>query len=91
MAHGMDMGRKRHVYDAAGVDRKNWRSNGFTLEDQLQRKAKVPEEMRTDARTIHRMAPPGLKGYMEPNVRRTRLLNGAMALRNAPHAVDEMR
>lgn len=64
MAHGMDMGRKRHVYDAAGVDRKNWRSNGFTLEDQLQRKAKVPEEMRTDARTIHRMAPPGLKGYM---------------------------
>lgn len=64
MASGVDMGRKAHVFDAAGVDRQYWRSGGFTLEDQLQRKAKVPEEMRTDARVIHRMAPPGLKGYM---------------------------
>ena len=39
MAHGMDMGRKRHVYDAAGVDRKlaeQW----FHAGDQLQRKAR---------------------------------------------------
>lgn len=64
MAHGMDMGRKAHVYDASGIDRKKWRSEGYTIENQLQRKAKVPEEMRTDSRTIHRMAPPGLKGFM---------------------------
>ncbi|KAL3895962.1 MAG: hypothetical protein SGPRY_013384 [Prymnesium sp.] len=30
----------------------------------LQRKGRVPEEMRSEARSIHRMAPPGLKGYM---------------------------
>jgi len=64
LAHGMDMGRKAHVYDAAGVDRKSWRSEAYTIENQLQREAKVPEELRTDSRTIHRMAPPGLKGYM---------------------------
>jgi len=26
--------------------------------------ARVTEEMRSDKRVIHRMAPPGLKGYM---------------------------
>ena len=72
MAAGMDMGRKAHVFDEAGMDRQYWRSGGFTLEDQLQRKAKVPEEMRTDARDIHRMAPPGLKGYMGAECTRTR-------------------
>jgi hypothetical protein len=64
-AAGEDLGRKRHVYDErTGVDRAHRRSAGFLLEDQLQRKAAVPEEMRCDQRTIHRMAPPGLKGYM---------------------------
>ena len=64
MGMGVDMGRKAHVYDATGNDRKTWRSQSYTIENQLQRKAKVPEDMRTDSRVIHRMAPPGLKGFM---------------------------
>ena len=64
-AFSEDLGRKRHVYDAkSGEDRSNARSSSFALEDTLQRKGRVPEEMRSDKRTIHRMAPPGLKGYM---------------------------
>ena len=55
--HGHDMGRKAHVFDAAGVDRKSSLSGGYTLEDVLQRKARVPEEARTESRVIHRVAP----------------------------------
>ena len=87
MAAGMDMGRKAHVFDAAGVDRQYWRSGGFTLEDQLQRKAKVPEEMRTDARDIHRMAPPGLKGYMGAECTLTRLKHPATMSATRVHAL----
>lgn len=58
-----DTGNKRHVFDEYG-DRHDRRSESYFLESVLQRKAKVPEEMRSDHRTIHRMAPPGLKGYM---------------------------
>jgi len=64
LAHGEDMGRKRHVFDAAGMDLKQRMSNGYLVEDMMSRKTRVPEEMRTEARTIHRWAPPGLKGYM---------------------------
>ena len=59
-----EMGRKGAVYNEAGTDVKTILSKGFLLEDQLQRKQRVPEEARTDKRTIHRWAPPGLKGYM---------------------------
>mmetsp|Transcript_42070 Transcript_42070/g.84466 ORF Transcript_42070/g.84466 Transcript_42070/m.84466 type:complete len:247 (-) Transcript_42070:67-807(-) len=58
-----DTGAKMHVFDESG-DRHDKRSESYVLESMLQRKAKVPEEMRVDHRTIHRMAPPGLKGYM---------------------------
>ena len=58
------MARKQHVLNAAGEDMRGIRSKGFLLDDMLQRKGRVPEEMRSEARTIHRMAPPGLKGYM---------------------------
>jgi len=58
-----DTGFKRHVFDERG-DRHDQRSESYVLESMLQRKAKVPEEMRVEHRTIHRMAPPGLKGYM---------------------------
>mmetsp|Transcript_32104 Transcript_32104/g.87961 ORF Transcript_32104/g.87961 Transcript_32104/m.87961 type:complete len:264 (-) Transcript_32104:170-961(-) len=58
------MGRKHHVYDTAGLDMRQTRSDSYSLDTMLQRKARVPEEMRSEARTIHRMAPPGLKGYM---------------------------
>lgn len=63
-AEGTDMGRKGQVFNAAGVPMRSIRSGAFTIEDTLQRKARVPEEMRTEKRTIHRIAPPGLKGYM---------------------------
>jgi hypothetical protein len=59
-----DLGRKGHVYDGAGVDQRTKVSEGFTLEDVLQRKGRVTEEMRSEQREIHRVAPPGLKGYM---------------------------
>ena len=59
-----DLGRKGRIYDAHGVNMKQRRSEGFLLEDVLQRKGRVPEEMRVDHRDIHRVAPPGLKGYM---------------------------
>ena len=60
-----DLGRKRHVYDPlTGDDLHNARSESFVLEDTLQRKGRVPEERRCDKRSIFRMAPPGLKGYM---------------------------
>ena len=64
MSFHEDTGRKGHVVGTDGTDQRNRRSNGFLLEDTLQRKARVPEEMRCDVRTIHRIAPPGLKGYM---------------------------
>ena len=64
MAPGDELGRKGAVYNEAGTDVKTILSKGFLLEDQLQRKQRVPEEARTDKRTIHRLAPPGLKGYM---------------------------
>ena len=64
MLPGEDLGRKRHVYDAAGADLKDKRSAGFVLEDVMQRKQRVPEEMRVAHRDIHRPMPPGLKGYM---------------------------
>ena len=57
MASGLDLGRKKHVFDDAGNDRAHKKSAGFLLEDMLQRKQRVPEEARTDARTIHRWAP----------------------------------
>mmetsp|Transcript_22089 Transcript_22089/g.56418 ORF Transcript_22089/g.56418 Transcript_22089/m.56418 type:complete len:281 (-) Transcript_22089:168-1010(-) len=57
-------GAKKHVYDAHGNDRQNFRSAGYLLEDTIGKKKLVPEEVRCDKRTIHRMAPPGLKGYM---------------------------
>jgi len=60
----IEMGRKGTVLDAAGRDSKHRLSDGFVLEDVMQRKTRVPEEARTDQRTIHRWAPPGLKGYM---------------------------
>ena len=63
-AAGGDLGRKMHVLNASGADMRDRLSEGYALEDTLQRKARVPEEMRTEVRTIHRMAPPGLKGYM---------------------------
>lgn len=52
------------VMTAAGEDIRTVRSGHYTLENQLQRRARVPEETRSDFRTIHRMAPPGLKGFM---------------------------
>ena len=64
MASGADMGRKGHVYDEAGGDLKARRSSSYFLENVMQRKTRVPEEARTEKRDIHRMAPPGLKGYM---------------------------
>jgi len=64
LLHGMDMGRKGQVYNDSGLNLKARMSNGFVLEDVMQRKQRVPEEVRSEARTIHRMAPPGLKGYM---------------------------
>ena len=64
MLSGMDMGRKGQVYTDSGANVKNRMSDGFVLEDVMQRKQRVPEEARSEARTIHRMAPPGLKGYM---------------------------
>ena len=69
-------GRERGDLDGRGFGpqgphlRRAWRqheaprSEGFLLEDVLQRKGRVPEEMRVDHRDIHRVAPPGLKGYM---------------------------
>jgi len=57
------MGCKKHVY-LEGVDCAQRRSDQGSLEDALQRRARVTEEMRSDKRVIHRMAPPGLKGYM---------------------------
>ena len=57
------MGCKKHVY-LDGVDCAHRRSGQGCLEDALQRRARVPEEARSEKRTIHRMAPPGLKGYM---------------------------
>jgi len=62
--HGFHMGRKGHVYDASGADLKHRRSEPHDLENIMQRKARVPEEMRTETRQIHRPAPPGLKGYL---------------------------
>ncbi len=58
-----DTGRKGHVF-IDGVDVRHQKSKEYTLEDALQKKLRVPEECRSDARTIHRVAPPGLKGYM---------------------------
>jgi len=59
------MGSKKHVYDEkSGLDRAQMRSEQSTLEDSLQSKGRVTEEMRSEKRTIHRMAPPGLKGFM---------------------------
>jgi len=64
--YGMDsqMGRKSHVLNTEGGDMRLVRSDSYSLDNMLQRKGRVPEEMRSEARTIHRMAPPGLKGYM---------------------------
>lgn len=59
-----ETGRKRHVLDEMGNDVRLKPSDSYTLDSMLQRKARVPEEMRTESRTIHRMAPPGLKGFM---------------------------
>ena len=64
-----DAWRDGHGAQGAGLHRlrrrvKNRMSDGFVLEDVMQRKQHVPEEARSEARTIHRMAPPGLKGYM---------------------------
>ena len=61
------LGRKKHVYDGeacAANDRANRRSEVGFLEDTLQRRGRVTEEMVSEKRTIHRMAPPGLKGYL---------------------------
>lgn len=61
------LGRKKHVYDGEAShvnDRANRRSNVGYLEDELQRRGRVTEEMVSEKRTIHRMAPPGLKGYL---------------------------
>ena len=57
------MGRKGHAY-RDGVDVRKLKTGEYELEDRLQTKTRVPEERRTEARTIHRIAPPGLKGYM---------------------------
>lgn len=57
-------GNKAHVFNDQGVDMRVARSDSYLLDDMLQRKGRVPEEMRSEARSIHRMAPPGLKGYM---------------------------
>ena len=64
MTMAEDLGRKGRVFDSEGVNVKHKSSAGFTLEDVLQRKGRVPEDMRVDHRDIHRVAPPGLKGYM---------------------------
>jgi len=61
------LGRKKHVYDGEAShanDRANKRSDVGYLEDALQRRGRVTEEMVSEKRTIHRMAPPGLKGYL---------------------------
>ena len=61
------LGRKKHVYDGEAShtnDRANRRSDVGFLEDELQRRGRVTEEMVSEKRTIHRMAPPGLKGYL---------------------------
>ena len=59
-----DLGKKKHVYTDEGYDRAHILSKSYFLENMMSRKGRVPEEMRTGSRTIHRMAPPGLKGYM---------------------------
>jgi len=58
------MVRKAHVRDASGGDVRNACSSEFRLEDVMARKAKVSEADRTAPRTINRMAPPGLKGFI---------------------------
>ena len=59
------IGHKRVIYEpASGVSRRQLRSDEQSLEESLNRKGRVAEEDRVDHRTIHRMAPPGLKGYM---------------------------
>ena len=58
------MGRKKHVYGDGGVDCARRRSEHSFLEDALQRRGRVTEEMVSEPRTIHRMAPPGMKGFM---------------------------
>jgi len=60
------LGPKGKVYDADGRDVRLLRSSEFGLSDQLQRKRRVPEEMRTEQRTIDRPAPPGMKGFLGP-------------------------
>ena len=61
------LGRKKHVYDGEPshvTDRANRRSDVGYLEDALQRRGRVTEDMVSEKRTIHRMAPPGLKGFL---------------------------
>lgn len=59
-----DTGLKKHVYNKEGKDYHDLRSKDHYLEDIIGKKKMVPEEERCDKRVIHRMAPPGLKGYM---------------------------
>jgi hypothetical protein len=65
-SHGLEdvMARKAHVRDASGRDVRNAFSAEFRLEDVMARKAKVSEADRTAPRTIDRVAPPGLKGFI---------------------------
>jgi len=58
------MPRKGHVFNAAGVDVRAAKSAEFGLADVMARKMSVSEEARTAHRTIDRMAPAGLKGYI---------------------------
>lgn len=64
--HGIeyDTGTKKHYHLPDGTDYRLVRSKDYYLEDMMAKKKTVPEEERCDKRTIHRMAPPGLKGYM---------------------------
>jgi len=59
-----EMARKAHVFDASGTEVRCVRSTEFALEDTMVRKKKVTEEVRTAHRTIDRVAPAGLKGFI---------------------------
>jgi len=58
------MGRKRQVFDGAGNSLRNMRSDEYGLGDVMQRKQPVPEEARTEHRSIDRPAPAGMKGFL---------------------------
>ena len=58
------MGSKAHVYDADGNNLCLRRGKDVFLDNELQKKTRVPESVRAEPRDIHRPQPPGLKGFL---------------------------